>query len=78
MSRRGCVAAIGSMPEEINRIVTDSIADFLFVTEESGVANLKEEGVPDEKVAFVGNVMIDALVAFRKKQHRLRFLKIST
>ena len=55
------------MPEEVNRIVTDSIADFLFVTEESGVENLKGEGVPDEKVAFVGNVMIDALVAFRTK-----------
>jgi UDP-N-acetylglucosamine 2-epimerase (non-hydrolysing) len=63
------------MPEEINRIVTDSIADFLFVTEESGVENLKAEGVPDEKVAFVGNVMIDALVAFRKKAAQTTILE---
>ena len=63
------------MPEEINRIVTDSIADFLFVTEDSGVENLKEEGVPDEKVAFVGNVMIDALVAFRKKAAQTTILE---
>ncbi|PEN08388.1 UDP-N-acetylglucosamine 2-epimerase (non-hydrolyzing) [Longimonas halophila] len=63
------------MPEEINRIVTDSIADFLFVTEESGVENLKQEGVPDEKVAFVGNVMIDALVSFRKKAAKTHILE---
>jgi UDP-N-acetylglucosamine 2-epimerase (non-hydrolysing) len=55
------------MPEEINRIVTDSISDVLFVTEESGVDNLLGEGVPDERVVFVGNVMIDALVSFREK-----------
>jgi UDP-N-acetylglucosamine 2-epimerase (non-hydrolysing) len=51
-----------SMPEELNRILTDSVSDFLFITEKSGVANLKREGVPDEKVFFVGNVMIDSLV----------------
>ena len=55
------------MPEEINRIVTDSIADYLFVTEQSGLDHLKAEGVPEEKVFFVGNVMIDALVRFREK-----------
>ena len=55
------------MPEEINRIVTDSIADYLFVTEQSGLDHLREEGVPEEKVFFVGNVMIDALVRFREK-----------
>src|SRR5690606_12128779 len=55
------------MPEEINRIVTDSISDFLFVTEQSGLINLRNEGVPDEKVFFVGNVMIDSLVHFRRK-----------
>lgn len=63
------------MPEEINRIVTDSIANFLFVTEESGVENLRNEGVPDEKVAFVGNVMIDALVTFRKKAAQTTILE---
>ena len=56
-----------SMPEEINRIVTDSIADLLFVTEQSGIDNLKQEGVPAEKTHFVGNVMIDSLVHFREK-----------
>jgi UDP-N-acetylglucosamine 2-epimerase (non-hydrolysing) len=55
------------MPEEINRIVTDSIADLLFVTEQSGVDNLRQEGVPEEKIAFVGNVMIDSLISFREK-----------
>ncbi|MCX6136642.1 MAG: UDP-N-acetylglucosamine 2-epimerase (non-hydrolyzing) [Ignavibacteriales bacterium] len=53
------------MPEEINRLVTDSIADFLFVSEASGMENLRRENVPDSKVFFVGNVMIDSLVAFR-------------
>lgn len=56
-----------SMPEEVNRIVTDRIADLLFVTEQSGVDNLRSEGVSDDKIAFVGNVMIDALVRFREK-----------
>ncbi|MBM4439382.1 MAG: UDP-N-acetylglucosamine 2-epimerase (non-hydrolyzing) [Candidatus Rokubacteria bacterium] len=50
-----------SMPEEINRLVTDALADDLFATEESGVMNLAREGVPAERVHFVGNVMIDAL-----------------
>ncbi len=52
------------MPEEINRIVTDSISDLLFVTEQSGIDNLRNEGVSDDKVFFVGNVMIDALAEF--------------
>ncbi len=52
-----------TMPEEINRLLTDAIADKLFVTEPSGLENLKNEGVPDEKVHFVGNVMIDTLRA---------------
>ncbi|MBT8400098.1 MAG: UDP-N-acetylglucosamine 2-epimerase (non-hydrolyzing) [Rhodothermia bacterium] len=55
------------MPEEINRIVTDSISDLLFVTEQSGVDNLEAEGVSGDKVFFVGNVMIDALVHFLPK-----------
>jgi UDP-N-acetylglucosamine 2-epimerase (non-hydrolysing) len=50
-----------TMPEEINRIVTDAIADYLFVTEESGMDNLLKEGKPKEKVHLVGNVMIDNL-----------------
>jgi len=50
-----------SMPEEINRKITDTISDLLFVTEESGLVNLKNEGIPDTKIHFVGNVMIDSL-----------------
>ncbi len=55
------------MPEEINRILTDSISDYLFVTEQAGIDNLKHEGVPDEKVFMVGNCMIDSLVYYRQK-----------
>ncbi len=55
------------MPEEINRLLTDTIADFLFVTEQDGVDNLKAEGVSDDRIFFVGNVMIDSLVFFREK-----------
>ena len=51
-----------SMPEEINRVLTDSISDFLFCSEQSGVDNLISEGIPQEKVHFVGNVMIDTLL----------------
>jgi UDP-N-acetylglucosamine 2-epimerase (non-hydrolysing) len=56
-----------SMPEEINRILTDSVANYLFVTEQSGLDHLKREGVPDEKVFFTGNVMIDSLVRYQEK-----------
>ena len=55
-----------SMPEEINRIVTDSVSDLLFTTEESGNQNLRREGVPGEKIHFVGNTMIDSLVSCYK------------
>lgn len=51
-----------SMPEEINRIVTDSICDLFFVTEESGVHNLLREGKRPEAIHFVGHVMIDNLI----------------
>lgn len=59
-----------SMPEEINRLVTDALADLLFVTEESGQENLLREGIPAEKIHFVGNVMIDALEMFRSRWER--------
>jgi len=55
------------MPEEINRIVTDHLANLLFVTEESGLVNLRQEGIPEQKVHFVGNTMIDSLLAFKHK-----------
>lgn len=54
-----------TMPEEINRLVTDVISDFLFVTEESGRQNLIREGINEGKIYFVGNVMIDCLEEFR-------------
>jgi UDP-N-acetylglucosamine 2-epimerase (non-hydrolysing) len=50
-----------TMPEEINRIVTDSISDLLFVTEESGRENLLREGIAAERIHFTGNLMIDSL-----------------
>lgn len=49
------------MPEEINRVLTDHISELLFVSEESGLANLKTEGIDSAKVFFVGNSMIDSL-----------------
>ncbi len=63
------------MPEEINRLVTDAIADALFVSERSGIANLKHEGVPEERVFFVGNVMIDSLIQFLEKAKRSSILE---
>ena len=63
------------MPEEINRILTDSISDFLFVTEQAGMVNLAREGVPQEKVFFVGNCMIDSLVFYQKKMRTLNSIK---
>ena len=50
-----------TMPEEINRMVTDAISDYFFVTEESGEANLVQEGKSRDRIHFVGNVMIDNL-----------------
>lgn len=55
------------MPEEINRLVTDALADMLYVTEHSGLVNLRREGIPEAQVCFAGNVMIDSLVRFREK-----------
>ena len=55
------------MPEETNRIVTDHLADLLFVTEESGLRNLRSDGVPDDKIHFVGNTMIDSLVTYQDR-----------
>jgi len=60
-----------TMPEEINRLVTDVLADLLFVSEPSGVEHLRQEGIDNGKVHFVGNVMIDTLM------HELSFAKDS-
>jgi UDP-N-acetylglucosamine 2-epimerase (non-hydrolysing) len=52
-----------AMPEEVNRVLTDQIADRLYTTERSAASNLCREGIAPERVAFVGNVMIDSLRA---------------
>jgi UDP-N-acetylglucosamine 2-epimerase (non-hydrolysing) len=55
------------MPEEINRILTDQIADLLFTTERAAAENLVREGIATERIRFVGNVMIDSLLLHRKR-----------
>jgi UDP-N-acetylglucosamine 2-epimerase (non-hydrolysing) len=53
-----------TMPEEINRLCTDAIADLLFVTDQGAADNLRREGVSSDKIHFVGNTMIDSLMRF--------------
>lgn len=60
-----------TMPEEINRILTDSISDLLFVSEPSGIKNLNSEGVSPDRVFHVGNVMIDSLLSNLEKVDQL-------
>ncbi len=62
------------MPEEINRLLTDSISDYLFVTEKSGLENLQKEGVDSAKIFFTGNVMIDSLVDHLEKSDHSQIL----
>ncbi|MCX7879160.1 MAG: UDP-N-acetylglucosamine 2-epimerase (non-hydrolyzing) [Ignavibacteria bacterium] len=64
-----------TMPEEINRIATDSICDYFFVTEESGVKNLLREGRSPEKIFFVGNTMIDSLIGILPKIDKSKILE---
>ncbi len=64
-----------TMPEEINRLLTDEISDFYFVTEQSGLDHLKAHGVEDKKVFFVGNTMIDSLVEFEPQVQESDILK---
>jgi len=64
-----------TMPEEINRVLTDSLSDYLFVSEESGLKNLRKEGIDSKKVYFVGNVMIDTLMNSRAKIGKSNILK---
>ena len=64
-----------SMPEEINRIVTDAISDYLFTTSKDADANLLAEGIPRESIFFVGNVMVDTLLKHRDQAVKLNFLK---
>lgn len=56
-----------SMPEEINRVLTDAVSDLLFTTERTAEGNLLREGVARDKVHFVGNVMIDTLFRYRER-----------
>ncbi|MER3424402.1 MAG: UDP-N-acetylglucosamine 2-epimerase (non-hydrolyzing) [Nitrospiraceae bacterium] len=64
-----------SMPEELNRIVTDHLSDYLFTTERSGAENLRREGVPYDKIFFVGNVMVDTLLKHRDRAAQLRMCR---
>jgi len=63
------------MPEEINRILTDNIAEFLFVTEKSGLENLLNEGFDKKKIFLVGNTMLDSLKFYLKKSNKSDILK---
>ena len=56
-----------SMPEEINRILTDQVSDLLFVTEGSASVNLRNEGIPGDRIHFVGNTMIDSLREYESR-----------
>jgi UDP-N-acetylglucosamine 2-epimerase (non-hydrolysing) len=59
-----------TMPEEINRVLTDQISDLLFITEGSAAENLEREGVPADRIHFTGNVMIDTLLSHAAEARR--------
>jgi UDP-N-acetylglucosamine 2-epimerase (non-hydrolysing) len=61
-----------SMPEELNRVVTDHLSDLLFTTEESGNLNLRREGIDQSKIDFVGNCMLDSLLLHKQEALRRR------
>ncbi|MCG3155503.1 MAG: UDP-2,3-diacetamido-2,3-dideoxy-D-glucuronate 2-epimerase [bacterium] len=63
-----------TMPEEINRILTDQISDYLFLTERAAKENLLREGISADKIHFVGNVMIDSLLKQREHAERSAIL----
>ena len=63
-----------SMPEELNRVLTDQISDLLFTTEPAANENLAREGIPAERVHFVGNVMIDTLFRYRERAQQSAIL----
>ncbi len=65
-----------AMPEEINRLVTDRLADLLLIPDRISGDNLRKEGVPEEKIGFVGNIMIDTLEANRERAAALEILDI--
>ena len=61
-----------TMPEELNRVVTDHLSEFLFTTERSGRENLLREGLPEDKICFVGNVMVDTLLKHVEQARHLQ------
>ena len=65
-----------SMPEEINRLVTDRLSDLLLTPDRLSIQNLKKEGVEDNKIAFVGNIMIDTLETNRDKAKNLNLREL--
>jgi UDP-N-acetylglucosamine 2-epimerase (non-hydrolysing) len=65
-----------TMPEEINRLVTDRLADLLLTPDTLSIENLKKEGATDNRIAFVGNIMIDTLEANREKAAKLSINEI--
>lgn len=65
-----------TMPEEINRILTDAISSFYFTTEESANSNLGKEGIPEESIFFVGNTMIDTLLRHVDKSSESNILEL--
>lgn len=66
------------MPEEINRLVTDRLSDLLLTPDRLSNENLRAEGVPDEKIKFVGNIMIDTLMAQKDKAAALNLNQVVT
>jgi UDP-N-acetylglucosamine 2-epimerase (non-hydrolysing) len=64
-----------TMPEEINRVLTDQISDYLFITERSALRNLLREGIDQEKVFFTGNVMIDSLLKHRARAEKSNIMQ---
>ena len=65
-----------TMPEEINRLVTDRLSDLLLTPDTISSENLRKEGTPEAKIHFVGNIMIDTLEANREKAEKLAIEKI--
>ncbi len=63
------------MPEETNRVITDHLSDLLFVTEPAGLENLALEGVNEDKVALVGNIMIESIEIFRETFNQSKILE---
>ena len=63
------------MPEEINRIITDAISDLLFTTCKDANRNLQKEGIPKDKIHFVGNVMIDTMLRLKSRAHKTGYFE---